>query len=71
MIDDGPVPPEKRPPPSSALGDGHYRSVRLCPSCGRRLFLVTNTWRLADGTIRRLRKCSMCGHAANSSEVFD
>jgi hypothetical protein len=70
MIDD-PVPPERRPSLGELRGDGHVPRVRVCPACGRRLFLVTNTWRLADGTIRRLRKCSMCGHAANSSEVFD
>ena len=45
--------------------------VRMCPACGKRLFLVENTWHLADGTIRRQRKCAACGHAANSSEVYD
>jgi DNA-directed RNA polymerase subunit M/transcription elongation factor TFIIS len=45
--------------------------VPKCPACGKRLFYVTSTWHLADGTIRRLRKCSACGHAMNSTEVFD
>jgi DNA-directed RNA polymerase subunit M/transcription elongation factor TFIIS len=44
--------------------------VRHCPKCRKRLFYVTNTWTLADGTIRRLRKCWACGHTLDSRESF-
>jgi len=56
---------------AKAAGNQPGGKVRVCPNCGKRLFLVTNIWHLADGTIRRQRKCSLCGHAANSSEVYD
>ncbi len=47
------------------------KKVRMCLSCGRRLFYVVDTWPKADGTIRRRLKCSFCGHVKKSSENYD
>ncbi len=49
--------------------------VRMCPrmECGKRLFLVAQTWYLKDGTKRRGYKCAACGYVDSSTvtEVFD
>lgn len=69
------TPPDQRPSLQQLKGDDGpgTGSVRVCPNCGKRLFLVTSTWHLQDGTTRRLRKCSACGHCVNSTvtEKFD
>ncbi len=65
-------PPDDRPTMGELAGKKiEEGKVRRCPDCHRRLFYVTNTWTLADGTIRRLRKCSACGYVIDSREVYD
>jgi DNA-directed RNA polymerase subunit RPC12/RpoP len=34
----------------------------LCPQCGGRRFITTNTEPLQDGQIRRRKTCRNCGH---------